>query len=108
MSTLHGRETNLLKTKRYSIMVGVAASFLLLAAACGGDDAPAPTHSAAASPAAADKAMEMQPGAEKMKATITSMPRPARNMAMLLVCGFCQSSADMGCPGQSKDAAVDQ
>lgn len=54
------------------MIVGAAATFLLLAAACGDDDSSAPAHPTAAPAAAADMAMEMQPGAEKMKVTITS------------------------------------
>ena len=105
MSTLHGRETNLLKTKRYSIMVGVAASFLLLAAACGGDDAPAPTHSAAASPAAADKAMEMQPGAEKMKATITSPANGTKVTANEVTLKVATNGYDLTCNLAGKPVA---
>lgn len=68
-----------MKFKRHSIILGAAASFLLLAAACGGDDdSPPPTRASSGATAPADKAMEMQPGAEKMKATITSPANGAK------------------------------
>ncbi len=67
------RSKDVLKNKRFMTWFGVGAAFLLIAAACGDDDdnAPPPKQASAAS-AGSPTAMPMQPGAEKMKVSITS------------------------------------
>jgi ribosomal protein L24E len=84
-----------LKKKRYWMILSIAAAAALVAAACRDDDAPAKgTNTAAAADA---QAMPMQPGAEKMKVSITSPANGTKVTGNEVVLQVATSGFDMTC-----------